>query len=170
MQSGYWINYVTGKMFRIDEHERWIRRWQNAKKIGVSSELFDEFDEFVPQKDREEFLLYVMEKSPLMRMRGHGATYSFEFNTRRAKKPINAIWEFGMDYAGDFTNMYIVNFATKETVQMLYKDFNELMEGGREDALLRVAKRFKMRRGSQCLSSVVGKENIKKFSKDGLVE
>ena len=164
MNSGYWINYRTGKVFRIDEHERWIRRWQNAKKLGISEDLFDEFDEFTPEKDRDEFLMYVMEKAPVMRMRGHGVMYSFEFNTRRAKKPLEAIWEFGEDYAGDYTSMYIVNFATKETVQMLYKDFNNLMMEGREDAVLRVAKKIKLRRGSQDMVNILGEERVKSLS------
>jgi hypothetical protein len=161
MQAGYWINYVKGKAFRIDEHEMWIRRWENAKKLGISSDLYKEFSEFEVKEDRDEFLMYVLEKAPVMRMRGHGATYAFEFNTRRTKKPLDSVWEFGMDYAGDYTNMYIVNFATKETVQMLYKEFNELMMNGREDAVLRVAKTFKVRRGSQDMRSILGKENVK---------
>ena len=161
MNSGYWINYNKSKFFRVDEHERWIRRWQNAKKLGISKDLFDEFGEFTPVEDREELLLYVMEKAPVMRMRGHGAQYSFEFNTRRAKKPIESIWEFGMDYAGDYTSMYIVNFATKEVVQMLFKDFNDLMENGRDDAIMKVAKKMKMRRGSQDMAYILGEEHVK---------
>ena len=160
MNSGYWINYRTGKVFRIDEHERWIRRWPNAKKLGIPEDLFNEFSEFEPEKDRNEFLMYVMEKAPVMRMRGHGSVYSFEFNTRRAKKPIESVWEFGMDYAGDYTSMYVVNFATKETVQMLFKDFNKFMVDGREDAIMRVAKKITLTRGDQDMVHFFGKENV----------
>ena len=166
MDAGYWINYAKSKEFRIDEHENWIRNWPNAKKLGIPEDLFDEFDDFEAVKDRDEFLMYVMEKAPVMRMRGHGALYSFEFNTRRAKKPLEAIWEFGMNQAGDYTSMYIVNFATKETVQMLYKDFNELMMEGRENAVLRVARKFQLRKGSQDMASFLGEDNIKPL-KDG---
>ena len=165
MNSGYWINYSTGKVFRIDEHERWIRRWNNAKKLGIPESLYDEFDEFTPVEDRDEFLMYVMEKAPVMRMRGHGVVYSFEFNTRRAKKPIEAVWEFCEDYAGDYTSVYIVNFATKEQVQMLYKDFRDLMEQGRETDIMKTAKIFKIRRGSQDMASILGKEHVEALSK-----
>lgn len=164
MNSGYWINYSTGKKFRIEEHERWIRQWRNAKKLGISSDLFDEFDEFTPVEDRDEMLMYVMEKAPVMRMRGHGGLYSFEFNTRRAKKPLESIWEFCMDYAGDYTSLYIVNFATKEKVQMLYKDFNNLMMEGLEDAVLRVAKKIRLRRGSQDMANILRGDNVEPLS------
>jgi len=161
MQLGFWINYSKNKTFRIDEHETWIRRWQNAKKAGVHADIFEEFSEYEPIEDRDEFLMYVMEKVPLIRMRGHGQTFTFEFNTRRAKKPLEAIWEFGMDYAGDYSNFYIVNFATKETVSMLYKDFEEIMMDGRESDLMRAAKKITIRRGSQDMQRILGKDNVK---------
>ncbi len=54
MELGFWLNDKTGKMFRIDEHERWIRKWTNAKKLGISKNGYDDFlKQFEPVEDRE---------------------------------------------------------------------------------------------------------------------
>ena len=140
MKEGYWINYRTGKTFPIDEHEQWIRRKGNAKKLGLPQRLIDAFDEFETKKDRDKFLTFLMQHAPVMRVRGHGNYITFEFSSRRRNGPMDSIWEWGLDNgAGPFTGMYIVNFATGEKTSIYWKDFKEAMEIEGADAVMRVA-------------------------------
>lgn len=140
MKDGYWINYKTGKDFPIDEHERWIRKPANAKKLGLSKELMETFENFTPKRDRNKFLLFLMKHAPIMRVRGHGHYVTFEYSSRRRNPPIESAWLWGMENAGPFTTMRITNFATNETVEMSFKQLDELMESGGAEAVMRVAK------------------------------
>ena len=58
MREGLWINYKTGKTFRVYEHEQWLRENGNAKKLGVPNQIIKAFKEFRPGTDRDKFLLY----------------------------------------------------------------------------------------------------------------
>lgn len=137
MKEGYWINYSTNKIFQVEEHEDWIRDLKNAKKIKLPKSLINTFDEYEPKKDRNEFIMNIMEKSSLMRMRGHGTYFTFEFSNKRIKRPIDAIWDFCMSNAGPYTGLLIVNLSTKQQSQMTYKTFLDYMEQGRDDQILR---------------------------------
>ena len=137
MQLGFWLNYKTGKIFRIDEHERWIRRWDNAKKLGISESLFDEYtNKFKPSDDRNKMLLWLMNKAPIIRVRGHGSTVTFEFASSKIRPVLDTLYEWGEDYAGDYSNFHISNFKKKKKVDMLYKDFKELYENGQENRIM----------------------------------
>jgi len=139
MKDGLWINYRTGKEYPIDEHERWLRRDNNAKKLGLSSKLIDSFEDFEPTKDRNKFLLFLMSHAPIMRVRGHGNYVTFEFSNRSSKDAVDSIWMWGLKNAGDYTNLYIVNFKTNEKTTILWKDFKDAMDSGGSDAVMRAA-------------------------------
>ena len=140
MKEGYWLNYKTGKEFSIDEHERWLRRGNNAKKLGLPKRVIDAFSEFEPVKDRDKFLTFVMQHAPVMRVRGHGNYITFEYASRRRNDPIDAIWMWGLkNGAGPFTGLYVVNFATGEKTSMYWKDFKEAMDEGGASEVMRVA-------------------------------
>ena len=124
MQEGYWLNYRTGKVFEINEHETWIRQVDNARKLAVPEKLIKEFHKFSPVVDRDNFLLYLFRKAPIMRVRGHGASVSFEFWARFEAKPMRAIRLWAKKNAGPFLMLDITNHARKSNVQMLYQDFN----------------------------------------------
>ena len=137
MELGFWLNYNTGKEFRIDEHERWIRRWINAKKIGISETIYKQYiDKFEPVEDRDKMLLWIMNIAPLMRVRGHGTTVTFEFATEKVRSALDAIYDWGENYAGDYSNFHISNLKKTRRVNILYKDFKKLYEEGREDAIM----------------------------------
>jgi len=139
MKEGYWINYRTGKEFAVDEHERWLRRKGNARKLGVPKKVVEAFGEFEPARDRDKFLLFVLRRAPVMRVRGHGGQVSFEYASRSRRAPMDAVWLWGLGNAGPFTALYIVNFATGEKTSILWKDFEDAMEEGGVDAVMRVA-------------------------------
>ena len=89
-----------------------------------------------------------MKHAPVMRVRGHGASVSFEYNSRNRRDPMDAIWMWGQRNAGPFTNLYIVNFAAREKTQMYWQDFEENMERGGAEAVMRAAsvQKFRVRK------------------------
>jgi hypothetical protein len=139
MKAGYWINYETGKEFPVDEHEQWLRRKGNAKKLGLSKRVIEAFDEFKPVSDRDKFLAFIMQHAPVMRVRGHGNYITFEYSSRRKRGPMDSIWLWGLKGAGAYTGLYIVNFATGEKTSIYWRDFKEAMDAGGADAVMRVA-------------------------------
>jgi len=147
MREGYWLNFRTGKIFDIDDHERWLRTPGNAKKLGVPDSVISMFKKFRPVEDRDKFLLFVMSRAPIMRIRGHGDYVTFEYNSRLRQEPLEAIWLFGKENAGPFTTFNIVNFATNESVTMRFHELEEQMESGGVESILRVAKRFRLKNG-----------------------
>jgi hypothetical protein len=139
VKSGFWINYKTGKSFPIDEHETWLRKKGNAKKLGLSKRVIEAINEFKVVKDRDKFLTFVMQHAPVMRVRGHGNYVTFEYSSRSRKDPMDAIWLWGLKNAGPYTGLYIVNFATGEKTSIYWRDFKEAMDTGGADAVMRVA-------------------------------
>lgn len=137
MTEGFWINYKTGKVVPIDEHERSIRRPDVAKKLGVSA-LEKEFSKFKLEKDREKFLLWLMKSAPLMRVRGHGTEVTFDFDSRSRLDPLDAIAEFGRNNLGPFSRMTINNYATKEMNYLSFQQFEELMDTSGPEGVLRI--------------------------------
>jgi len=135
MKDGYWINYKTGKEFPIHEHEQWIREPKNAKKLGVPAKVVNGFSKFKPQTHREKLLLFVMKNAPVMRVRGHGNYATFEYASRNRRDPMDAIFMWGQKNAGDFTGLNIVNFATKEEVNIMYGEFERLMDIGPDEVM-----------------------------------
>lgn len=137
MHDGYWINYRTGATFPMPEHETWIRDPKNAKKLGVPASVISLASKV---KNREKYLLVLMAHAPIMRVRGHGADVAFEFNSRNRNMVMDAIWTWGKENAGPFTWMNIVNFGTGENTQMSFEEFDNQMDSGGAEAVLRVAK------------------------------
>ena len=147
MNEGYWINYDTGKEFPINEHERWLRTPGNAQKLGVPRSVIAMFKKFKPEKDRDKFLMFVMSKASVMRVRGHGGHVAFEYSSRDRQAPMDAIWMWGKRNAGPFTGLYIVNFGTNETTSIIYSQFEEAMESSGPEGVMRVAsEKFSLRR------------------------
>lgn len=138
MTEGYWINYRNGKVIPIHEHETDIRNPATWKKLGFSVNDMEQFKPFKPGKDREKFLLWLLQKYPLMRVRGHGASVTFDFNNRSRQAPIDAIFDFGEDNLGPFSSLSINNYATRENVSMSFSDFESLMNSDGAEGILRV--------------------------------
>ena len=140
MNDGYWVNYDTDKIIKIDEHERWIRRPGNAKTLGLDSKLIKAFDKYKPEKDRDKFLLFLMQNAPIMRVRGHGNYASFEYESRSRNSPMEAILKWGKtEGAGEYTGLSVTNFATNENTQIYWGEFKEKMENEGVEAVMRVA-------------------------------
>lgn len=140
MNDGFWVNYDTGKAFPIGEHETWLREAGNAKKLGLRPSLIAMFGNFKPVKDRDKFLLFVMNNAPVMRVRGHGAFVTFEYASSDKQGPMDAIWSWcRRNGAGPMTNLQIVNFKDGQRNVVPFSDFEEAMRGGGYNEVMRVA-------------------------------
>ena len=137
--EGYWANYDTGKIFPIDEHERWLRTPGNAKKLGLSPKVISMFKSFRVEKDRDKFLMFVVAHAPVIRIRGHGYSTTFEYSSHSKREPLDVIWKYGKQNFGEASGLYIVNFATHESVQMSYQEFEDNMQSGGYDKVMRAA-------------------------------
>lgn len=123
MKSGFWGNYRTGEIFQIDEHEQWVRRGENAIRLGIPVEAAARFGEFAERKDRERFLCFLFDRAPVMRFRGHGSLVCCEFSSNDWTRPLALVETWGARYAGPFLFFRVFNFRTSEMVCSLWKDF-----------------------------------------------
>jgi len=123
MNEGYWGNYKTGNLFLIYEHEMWIRRGNNADKLGIPQAIQNKFKDFIMIEDRNRFLSYIIANAPIMRIRGHGSYVTFEFNCADWTKPIELIRKWGKTNAGSLLGLNIVNFATNQAIQTNWENF-----------------------------------------------
>ncbi len=118
MKDGWWLNYRTGRWFPIHEHELWIRTGENARLLGGARGVARQFGRFRPVMDRNRFLLWLMEKTPVMRIRGHRGYVTFEFHARACRRPLQAIAKFAGAEATPPTCLHIVNLATEEAMDV----------------------------------------------------
>ena len=118
MKEGFWGNYETGIWFQIDEHEKWLRRGDNAAKLGVPANIIAEFPRF---DNREVLLPFVWRHAPVMRWRCHGVSVTFEFHSEDWIKPLKMIREWCTAFAGDFLYLRMVNFNGMEIREILWK-------------------------------------------------
>lgn len=145
-KEGYWINYRTDEYFPVYEHERWIRDEENAVKLGLSQLVIDSFSRFKKRVDRDKFLLYLMKMSPIIRVRGHGQSMTFEFSSNSFDS-LAAIWEFGKKILGPFSRIHIVNFGKRESLDFSFREFDKMMRDGSISEISKVASKIKMKSG-----------------------
>lgn len=124
MDEGYWINYRTQQVCEMCEHETWIRVEDNARLLGVPRRIIARFHEFKPVEDRDTFLLFLLKKVPLIRVRVHGDSVTFEFWARFKAGPLHAVRLWVEKKAGPLTMLNIVNFAKATHAHVLYEDFH----------------------------------------------
>ena len=140
MKEGFWLNYATAREFEIDEHELWLRRSGNAQLLGIPAEVAARFSDFAPVLHRDRFLTFVISRAPVVRVRGHGVSVSFEFaTTDELEFALRAILRFCDRNAGPRTWVRISNLATQTTLQIPFEDFAERHGRGEIAALLGTA-------------------------------
>ena len=147
MKDGYFLNYsrngIVGQSdpwIKIDEHENWLRRGNNAESIGVPDYTREKFSEYEVGEDRDEFLKMVLKEAPIIRMRGHNTYFSFEFDSSKINDALWTIFEFMNYFGGKLTGMYVVNFATGEKIQAYYNEFRTYMDEDKAETLFRKGK------------------------------
>lgn len=123
MNEGYWGNYENGQIFLIDEHEMWIRRGNNANKLGIPHVVQRRFKEFMVKEDRDRLLSFIFAHAPVMRFRGHGSYVTFEFACSDWENPLALVLKWGEANAGPLLGLVIVNFATGEAIEATWETF-----------------------------------------------
>lgn len=131
IRDGFWLNYATMKWQTITEHETWIRNQKNADRIGVPQAIFARFSSYVPHDDRIPFLTWLLEVTPLLRIRGHLNSITFEFSDPDECAPLQGIVRWCRHCAGDFNLLVIRNFATGQERQVLWRDLQEANKQGK---------------------------------------
>jgi len=123
MKDGYWGNYLSGDIFLIDEHEMWIRRENNADKLGIPQAVQKKFKNFAVKEDRDRLLPFIFANAPVMRFRGHGPYITMEFNCADWTKPLELVHKWCKANAGPLSGLNIVNFATNEVIETTWENF-----------------------------------------------
>jgi hypothetical protein len=143
MREGYWINYRVGRVDLIDEHQLWVRRPGHAARLGIPQEAVAEFTRFDPATDRDEFLRFLMGRAPVMRVRGHGASVTFEFiSTCGWQAPLDAIASFLADKAGPRLGLNIVDLGVPAVIAMDCARFIDVFSAGGAMAVAQAAVRI----------------------------
>ena len=123
MKEGFWINYDTGQVFRIDEHEDWIRREGNPVLLGIDPRIERYFDQFTPKVERDVFLVCLLQMAPIMRIRGHRQSVTFEFAASDPEDALAMVERFCRHKVGPAMGLLIVNFADMSYLSTSWKAF-----------------------------------------------
>lgn len=140
MTEGYWINFkmgAHGKIVPIREHEIDIRVPSIYKKLGIDEATAKTFSKFKVGKDREKFMTMLMTKFPLIRVRGHGNTTTFEYAHWGRNSVIDAILNFAEENLGAFSSIAINNLATGESNNLSFSEFKEKYAEKGAEAIMR---------------------------------
>lgn len=125
MKSGFWGNYCQGIWHEIDEHEMWLRRSDNARKLGIPVAVIARFGEF---PDRQKLLPFVFAEAPVMRWRCHGESVTFEFCSTEWHLSLQLAEKWCSLFAGPFLSVRMVNFCGMEVREALWKNFYDLSD------------------------------------------
>ena len=121
MTEGYWLNYKSGKVVQIYEHERDIRHPAIARQLGVPAKVFSRFAQFAIGVDRCRFLRWLMARVPLVRVRQHRLHDSYEasFSGRSRKEVYAAIVKFTERQTPPDRFLNIANLRTGKSEQII---------------------------------------------------
>lgn len=119
MKDGWWINYESGRVMEITEHERDIRDAATAKYLGVPASVSDRFKKYEIGTDRCRFLVDLMKRVRLMRVRGYGNYVTFNYwSPGGDAKPFAAIRRWASRNAGPVLLLNVANLATGRQEQV----------------------------------------------------
>lgn len=130
--EGWWLNYSTGRIIPVTEHERAIRSVGAAIAMKVPPRLFSHFSKFTVGKDRERFLKWLMSRTPLCRIRRHGVTTTCEFHAKTDSVAYRAIAK-ACSRLG-LVALNVVNLRTGKCQQVMADDLARLRRTGRHPA------------------------------------
>lgn len=128
MKEGAWINAKTGQFAWVDEHSRFIQRKDDALAIGLPERVYEIIRDMkwdFNGEGREQILATAM-KFGFIRMRGHGAYWTFEF-TIKSEDALWACLEFLMNFAGPQTQCRFNNLRTGESIELPFDKFKSEM-------------------------------------------
>jgi hypothetical protein len=139
MKEGFWLNAIDGTYYEVEDHALWVSNSVNADIMGLSVEAIKGIKKLDAYSDsgRVAIIKIVMEAG-WIRVRGHGTEVTFEF-TSPAFQSLWAIYSFGNNILGDYSNLFISNLRTKESYETTFKEYKRILTEDGEEAILRLA-------------------------------
>lgn len=139
MKEGWWLNYRTGRSFPVHDHEMWLRRPGNGKRLGLPETILTTaLRRYRPGEDRDRLLTFVIMCFPAARIRGHGAYVTIEHRGWAVSDLIPAIRRFGRKQGfGPMLGLNIRLINTGEGHFGLWRDFPQFLS---ESCLARAMK------------------------------
>jgi len=133
MKEGAWVNIATGRFEWITEHCDWIKVHENAQKIGLPENVFQQIKN-IPNDysgpKRERILRAVMDAAAgFIRVRGHGSWIAIEF-TAPTETALRACRNFLRQVCGPLSVLRFNHLGGKknETIELTYEQFEERMK------------------------------------------
>ena len=114
MKEGYWLNYHKGTLFEIGlhgDHLRWVTDQQNAEALGIPKSLLAILNQPKASEQRDRLLMLVLRTEPVMRVRGHIETVTFEFYAEDETKPLAVVRDCSEERLGPQTVLRVVTRA-----------------------------------------------------------
>jgi hypothetical protein len=122
--EGFWLNWETGTLVSIHEHEQDIRSPGVAKTLGVPTTIFRQFGRYMVGRDRIKFLRWLLKQVPLIRVRDHaGEHVTFDFAAGSNTKPYAAIKIWARERGGPTTLLMLANIQTQRHRTILAHQF-----------------------------------------------
>jgi len=131
MNEGAWINAHTGAWRWITEHASWIQNQENARSLGMTDEVHALLAA-IPwdfNGQGREAILRVAMNAGFIRMRGHGASVTFEF-TVPTRTAVNAALPFMVEHFGPLTECVFNNLRAGEGFCVAYQSLPEFLARG----------------------------------------
>lgn len=166
--KGLWVNYATGEIWEVNEHQTFLFSGDNRVKMGVPNWLWDKIEGKDDPDKRLAVLLQIIAGAPLIRVRQHGTLCSFEFSDPDSAQPLKAIAKAAEFLGlGNFSDLLIINFFTREEIYVKYKDFKEKFED--VEKISQLAESFSLKSPLPKLSDLVGKAAYKRIAESEFV-
>lgn len=140
MKQGYWISSKTGQKWEVIEHATFAKDPSNP--LGLSEALVNylrplSLDYIGP--DRAKIVTAVC-KAGFIRMRGHGASWTFEFWNNRSTNLWHA-HQLCTDWAGPFTHLTLTDLKTMEQWQGPFSEMDKIMKDEGPEGIIRLGSR-----------------------------
>ena len=129
MNEGAWINAYTGSWSWIDEHASWIQKPKNARSLGMTETVHAELAALPWDFNGQgrEAILRVAMQAGFVRVRGQGASVTFEF-TLPTGSAIRAALPFMALNFGPLTGCVFSNLQDGTSLGLSYKEVLALVE------------------------------------------
>jgi len=125
MKEGAWIEAATGRWHWIDDHADWIRRPDNARRVGLPEEAVLRIARMPRRQwngeDRRAILQATMTAGGLIRFRGHGVEVTFE-TTLNLSVAIRATATFMAAQMGPLTYVRFNRLPAGPCLGAVYQD------------------------------------------------
>jgi hypothetical protein len=136
MREAAWIRVLDGEYWRIDEHSDWMKRAENARKVGLTETVYESIAS-IPNDysgPRREAILRAVMADGFIRMRGRGYVLLFEFSSQW-RPALLACREVLRAIGGEFLVCRFHNLLLQEWLEIVYRDYARQIEAD-PDAIL----------------------------------